>query len=378
MMPLPALTRWVVVGAGFAGAATAWALGRAGFGPGVILEQETSWGVHASGRNAAMARLFEPDPIIGSLTRRSMAQIHDFEREGVPLIRPIGGLTIAGPPGAAVVAAQHDSLREHGIDVELLVPSQARARFPFLAAVEFETALWCRREGVVDIHALLGLYLARARGAGFALYTGCRAEELLVEHGRVQGVHTEAGDVRAEAVVDASGCWAGRLGRRSAALPLQPFRRHLFISAPTDLVHPEAPLVWVEDAAFYFRPDSGGLLLSPCDETPASPGPQSIDPMAAELLAEKIARHAPGLADVAIRRSWACLRTFAPDRRPLIGADPCLSGLFHVSGLGGVGMMCSAAIGELAANVFTNRAPDWIDPAAVAPARLGLQVSPAV
>lgn len=31
-------TRWVIIGAGFAGAATAWALGRAGLGPGVVLK----------------------------------------------------------------------------------------------------------------------------------------------------------------------------------------------------------------------------------------------------------------------------------------------------------------------------------------------------
>jgi D-arginine dehydrogenase len=138
----------------------------------------------------------------------------------------------------------------------------------------------------------------------------------------VKRLDPDVDTVRADCVIDAAGPWAGRLGELSAPLSLRPLRRHLFVSAPTDHVPAEAPIVWMEDAAFYFRPDSGGLLLSPCDETPAPPGTPPVDPAAAGLLAEKISRHAPGLADLAIRRSWACLRTFAPDRHPLIGADP--------------------------------------------------------
>jgi D-arginine dehydrogenase len=367
---VPAHVRWVIVGAGFGGAATAWALGRAGLGPGVILEQEDTWGEHASGRNAGMARLFEPDPVIGAMARRSLPCIRDLGERDAPLVRPIGGLTLAGVKAAGTMDAQHDSLQAHGIHVELLSRGRARARFPFLAGVEFETALWCRHEGVVDIHALLGFYLARAREAHFALHTGCRAQELLVEGGRVKGVHTDAGDIRGDSVVDASGAWAGRLGRPLAALPLRPMRRHVFVSASRHRVPLEAPLVWVEDAAFYFRPEGDGLLLSPCDETPEPPGLPAVDPAAAELLAEKITAYAPGLAEMAIRRAWACLRTFAPDRRPLIGADTQHPGLFHVSGLGGFGMMCSAAIGELAADLLIGREPDWIDSAAVTPARL--------
>ena len=362
----------MIVGGGFAGAATAWALGRLGVGSGVIVEQESSCGVYASGRNAAMARLAEPDRVVEALARRSLDRIRGLEYEELPLMRPVGGLTLAGPHGAASLVAEHDSLRAHGVDAELLSAAQARARHACVAAVEFDTALWCPQEGVVDIHALLGLYLSRAREAGFTVRTGCRAEALLVEGGRVRGVQTSTGEVRADGVIDASGAWAGRLGRPAAPLPLQPMRRHLFVSAPTTLVDAEAPLVWVEDAGFYFRPESGGLLLSPCDESPAPPGEPPTDPAAAELLAEKIARHAPGLSDLAIARSWACLRTFAPDRRPVIGADPGQPGLFHVSGLGGIGMMCSAAIGELAADLLTGRTPDWIDPAPLLVSRLAI------
>jgi glycine/D-amino acid oxidase-like deaminating enzyme len=76
---------------------------------------------------------------------------------------------------------------------------------------------------------------------------------------------------------------------------------------------------------------------------------------------DKLLRCAPGLSAVALRRNWACLRTFTPDRRPVIGWDPDTRGLFHVSGLGGFGVTTSLAIGEVAASVINNLAVSWVD-----------------
>ncbi|MCC7035438.1 MAG: FAD-binding oxidoreductase [Acidobacteria bacterium] len=368
MPSLPRDASTLIVGAGFAGAATAWALGRAGLGPGLILEQEDTWGVHASGRNAALLRLAESDDVVATLVARSLPALRALDETGGPLLARTGGLTLAGAAGAAELAHLHDGLRRRGLHAELLGSDAACARHPWLAHVAFARALWCADEGVVDIHALLGLYLRRARESGFAVWTGCRAEALIVEGGRVAGVRTPQGEVRAGLVIDAGGAWAGRLGAAAGAgLPLRPLRRHLFVSAAAHGIPAGAPMVWMEDASLYFRPESGGLLLSPCDESPAEPGVPDTHPSAAESLAEKIHGHVPGLADLTIRRSWACLRTFAPDRRPVVGPDPRLPGLFHVSGLGGFGMMCSAAIGELAADLVAGKRPAWIDPAAVAP-----------
>jgi len=372
--PLPASTRWVIVGAGFAGTATAWALARAGLGPGLILEREPTWGAHASGKNAALAKVSEADPIIRALAVRSLESFRKIDGGTGHLLEPTGGLTVARGDAADEFASLRDALRAAGQRAELVDAARARARTPLLAGVAFDVGIWVPEEGVVDIHALLGHYLRGARDGGFSVVTDCEVEGLLLEGGRVAGARTALGDVRADLVVDATGAWAGRLGRETRPLPLQPVRRHLFVSAAVDADLRGLPFTWVEDAGFYFRREGDGLLLSPCDETPSRPCSPTTDPAAAELLAEKLAARAPGLADLAIRRAWACLRTFAPDRRPLIGADPDRPGLFHVSGLGGFGMMTSAAVGELAAALIADRAVDWIETAALAPGRLGARV----
>jgi D-arginine dehydrogenase len=87
----------------------------------------------------------------------------------------------------------------------------------------------------------------------------------------------------------------------------------------------------------------------------------ALDPEAEDLLVDKLLKHAPGLADISLRRSWACLRTFAPDRLPVIGWDPEIDGLFHVSGLGGFGVTTSLAIGDVASTLICGGVVDWIE-----------------
>lgn len=369
-------TRVIVIGAGFAGAATAAALAERGQGPGLILERETTYGVHASGRNAGLLKVSEDDAVVRTLAVRSARRLDALRAQAPDLVRPTGGLTLYPAERLPEARALCDHLQQDGIDAELVTASDARERFALLrglAADTFAAALWCAREGVVDVHALLTHYLKQARAGGVALRIDCPVLDLAIDAGRVVGVVTPTGVIRADTVVDATGAWAGRLGRPNRRLPLAPVRRHLFLSAPVAGATSSLPFVWAEGADFYLRGEGDGLLLSPCDATPAEPGLPSTDPAAAELLADKLARHAPGLGNLAVRRYWACLRTFTPDRRPCIGPDPERRGLFHVSGLGGYGVMTSAAVGELAAALLAGETPDWIDASAVDPARAALR-----
>ena len=132
----------MIVGAGFAGAATAWALARAGHGPGLVLERERTFGMHASGRNAAIARLVEANPLVRALAQRSREHILTLDARG-DLLRATGGLTVAAGGDVAVLDQLTESLRRDGLSVMPLRAAMARARFPILAGVAFDTALWC-------------------------------------------------------------------------------------------------------------------------------------------------------------------------------------------------------------------------------------------
>lgn len=349
---------------------------RAGLRCGLVLEREPLPGTHASGRNAAMARQLEGNAALLQLTVEGVRRLAGTCFDGRPVLNRTGGVYLGqGDPASAseLVAGLH----AHCVPAEILHPPEACSHFPFLQGFAFRYAIFCPTDGIVDIHALLIGLLAEARQGGFEVITGCTVDSLVLEGGRVAGVRTARGDVRTPLVMDASGAWAGRLGRESAPLPLKPLRRHLFVGETGETfgpIHRGAPFVWDLDAGYYIRPESGGLLLCPCDEAEHPPGVPAPDPAAAELLADKILNYAPGLGDVVLRRSWACLRTFAPDRLPVIGWDEDIAGLFHVSGLGGFGITTSLAAGDLAATLIHGASPGEMDTSAFSPQRAGLVI----
>ena len=175
-------------------------------------------------------------------------------------------------------------------------------------------------------------------------------------------VRTDRGDFTTGVLVNAAGPWAGVL----ADLPLTPKNRHIFITPPMDSIQPDWPYVWDVDNGLYFRPESGGLLLCACDEAESAPGRYDEDPRVAARLAELVGRLQPGLGELQIMRTWVGQRTFAPDRRFVIGYDPRDERIFHVAGLGGNGVATSVAIGALAAEMLLDprrQADKTFDPA---------------
>lgn len=358
----------VIIGGGIAGASTAAAFARAGLGPGVILEREAIPGSHASGKNAGIACVAEFDPVVRALSVAGVKRLHQMSAGALPVIRPCSGLYLGSEALRAEFEACATALAALDTRSRVMRAHEARQRFACLSQFSFDVALESQDEGVIDIHALLLNYLDEARRGRFSLLTRTEALDLAISGGRVTGVVTPRGTILADLVVDASGAWAGRLGRRSA-LGLQPIRRHLFISPTSGPIEASAPVVWHVSDGYYLRPDGQGLLLSPCDESPHEPGEPAVDPAASEMLAAKLSAGAPALADLPLRSSWACLRTFAADRRPVIGYDPQQAGLFHVSGLGGFGMGVSWAVGTVAAALIARTPVPFIDAAAVAPGR---------
>jgi D-arginine dehydrogenase len=195
-----------------------------------------------------------------------------------------------------------------------------------------------------------------------------------VEGGRCTGVVTRSGDLRGRWVVDAAGAWAGALGAQAGALPLAlvPHRRTIVTFAvPPGIDAAGWPLVVSDQDRLYFAPESGGLLASPMDEEPAEPCDASPGALAVAETMDRLRAVAPRLVPRTIRRAWAGLRTFAPDRVPVVGEDPRLPGLFWLAGQGGSGIETSPALGRIAADLLLEGTTALVEAAALAPARFG-------
>ena len=160
-------------------------------------------------------------------------------------------------------------------------------------------------------------------------------------------------------VVNAAGAWADEVARMAGVQPvgLQPCRRTVFTFA-SRFDSAGWPLVVGADESFYFKPEGADqILASPADEDPVEPcdvKPREID-VAAGI--EAINR-ATTLDVRSIRSTWAGLRTFAPDRLPVVGFDPEVEGFFWCAGQGGTGIQTSPAMAALTADLISGDTPE--------------------
>ena len=356
----------VVIGAGFAGAATAYHLTRRGLTNILLLEKETIPGFHSSGRNAAMIRQCVPDPDLARLTRDGAAFLRNLPADfSEPVSFKQNGSLLLGS-GKGWEKLRHDTEvgRSLGVDAMLWTPEQARNHVPVLKEAEFDGAVWCATDGIIDIHALLSGYLKAAAGKGMRVRYGGALQAIHSPGSHGWEVVSNGETIKTEILVNASGAWANGIAKMAGAaeLPLHPCRRHLFVSPPLDWIDRNWPFVWDVSHDIYFRPEGEGLLLCACDQQELPPGDPPVDETVKEMLAEKIEKHIPALARVSINKGWAGFRTLSADGRFVIGWDPKVTGFFWVAGLGGHGVTTSSSVGELAADLILGGPDQTSDP----------------
>jgi D-arginine dehydrogenase len=264
-----------------------------------------------------------------------------------------------------------------GITAEPLGYAALQERFPVLSDQHVAGGLFFPDDGHLDVHELHTGYLGHARRSGAELRCSAEVTGLIVEGGRCVGVQTEAhGPLRTRWVVNAAGAWVGELGRAAGAapIPFSPLRRTAITFAPPEELRRESkgwPLVEHEHQGLYFKPESGGLLASPMDETPSPPCDARPTEEDVALCAERLSRIAPPLRPRSISRKWAGLRTFSPDRVPVVGEDPLVPGFFWLAGQGGMGIESSPALGEIAAELLLDGQTGRFDARLLSPARFG-------
>jgi len=362
----------IIVGAGLGGCSVAsWIAPERS----VLLLDQGEPSAEASAQNAGMVRRLGEDPYERVLAMRT----HDW------LCEPGEDWADLDPSRrtGALLALAHDDHHLHdaaahalaaGVAIEeLAAPGEVA---PAMAGATLRKAWWLPEERVADPWSLITGFLRRARRHGAEVQTGEPVIELITDGPRVTGVRTTKRAVFADAVVLAGGAWSGALAEDAGLRrPLVPLRRTLLQTAPHPLSTPEHPWCWVDDVGIYARPEGGGWLVSGCDEAESWPsdGPGSrgpVEDLPRALAADKLARWMPALRDVHFTGGWTGLRTFAPDRRPVLGSDPDLDGLWWAAGLGGFGVTCSYAIGEAVGSWMLGQETPWLGREAVSPGRL--------
>jgi len=337
---LPPQIDVAIIGGGFAGCATAWALRRRGVAA-VVLERESVLGRFASGRGAGLGRQLAEDDATTALTVRGAGLLRT---ELASAWIPSGGiLTFDEPARADAYLARAE---RHGVAARVIDRRAVLAQWPELDQLPIAAGLSIATDGVIDIRVLLARYAADARvvlGAGV---------ERIEATGAGARVVTARGSIEARIVVDASGAWAGAV---TGDPPLDAFKRHLFVLEAR--ARSNAPYLWhLGSDELYVRSDGEHVLTSACDGTSGPACDAAPDPEGERRLRAVLTKTAPDLARAGIARQWACQRSFTPERQMRLGRDPDRPWLVWAAGLGGHGATASPAVGEVVADAIVTAA----------------------
>lgn len=374
------MERWdaVVIGAGIAGAAAAWSMARQGARV-LVVEQEPHAAYHASGRSASVLSETVGHPAVCALAAASRPFFESPPAGFVdhPLLQELGLMWV----GRAGDEAALDELAARGArvnsSVRRLTPAAAAHRlgFGFHAEAIAGGAVEEPDARTIDTAAFIQAYLRGVRTMGSRVATSSEAIRLAVLPG---GWRVSAGELVAEVpvVVNAAGAWADGVAHRAGVRPvgLAALRRTVaIVPVPRERAAEVGRWPHVMDIAnrFYLEPDAGGVLLSLADETPSVPCDAKPEMEDVALALDRLAE-ATRLPTRTVRATWAGLRTFAPDRVPVVGEDPDAPGFVWLAGQGGAGIKTAPALGALAAAIALGTPQPsllGLDAATMSPAR---------
>ena len=358
-----------IIGAGMAGASLAAEI--APHARVLLLEGEDAPGYHTTGRSAAFWEECYGGPELVPLSRAS----ETFLREG-GFLSPRGALYIGRAEDAGKLDAFAARFADSGARFDRLATGAARDYVASLLPQWCE-AIWQPHCADIDVASLHQHYLKAAKQGGARLEVRALVQSL-DRQGEGWAIRCADGrEWRAAAIVNAAGAWADTLAGMAGARPLgiQPLLRTMLQLSVDPPLPKDGPLTLDISGRFYFKPEGGGSLwLSPHDETPVPP----VDAAPEELAVAQAIDRFGGVVDASIRkveRTWAGLRSFAPDRTPVYGWDPRLSGFFWFAGQGGFGIQTAPAAARLASQLLLERPRDAmtqaLDEQSFSPARFG-------
>ena len=366
MPSIPSHARVVIIGGGIVGCSLAYHLAKRGCTDVLLLERRqltcgTTW--HAAGLVGQLRATH-------NLTR--LAQYTTELYEG--LERETGQATGFRQVGSVAVASSEARFEElkrgasmarcFGLEVQILAPGEARERWPLLAIDDVVGAVYLPKDGKCNPVDTTQALARGARMRGARIVEGVKVTGVLRAHGRVTGVATEAGEVRADVVVNCAGMWAREVGALAdVSVPLHAAEHFYIVTQPIPGLPANLPILRDADARSYFKEDTGKLLVGwfeaeakpwghegipeSCAFEQLPPDLPHIEPLFAGAM-----RRVPVLETTGVQVFFNGPESFTPDDRYLLGEAPELEGLYVAAGFNSIGIQSAGGAGKVLA--------DWI------------------
>jgi len=227
-----------------------------------------------------------------------------------------------------------NAMRMHGVAAELLDAAAVRQMLPFFdfdnARFPIKGGLLQRRGGTARHDAVVWGYARAASDRGVDIVQNCEVSGFIREAGRVVGVETTRGTIRAKKIGMAVAGSSSRVAEL-AGLRL-PIESHVLQAFVSEAIKPFIPGVVTFGAGHFYisQSDKGGLVFGG-DLDGYNSYAQRGNLPAVEDVCEGGMALMPALGRVRVLRSWGGVMDMSMDGSPIIDRTP-LEGLYLNAG----------------------------------------------
>jgi len=258
------------------------------------------------------------------------------------------------------------AIQVQGVDSEMLTRDEVAAAVPLLnmsadARYPVYGGFIQKRGGVSRHDAVAWAYARAASSLGVDIVQNCEVTGLDVNGGRITGVRTSLGDIRADkvgmAVAGHSSVVASMAGIR---LPIVSQCLQAMVSEPVKPCFGHtvmSPMVH----CYVSQSDRGELVIGGGADTYPSYGQRGSLP-ATEAVLNAIVEIYPAFSRLKLMRQWAGIVDIAPDASPIVSKTP-VTGFYISTGWGTGGYKAIPAGGEtLAYTIAHDRPHELVEP----------------
>jgi glycine cleavage system T protein len=360
---LPSHAQAVIIGGGVVGCSVAYHLAKLGWRDVILLERRrltcgTTW--HAAGLigqlratpNLTRLAKYSADLYVG--LAGETGQPTGFKQNGsISLARTAARLT--------ELRRQAAMGRACGLEIHELSPAEARELYPLIEIGDLAGAIHIPADGQANPIDIAQALAKGGRQNGARIIEGCKVTGIAKANGRVAGVDTELGPIRAEVVVNCAGMWGHQVGRMAGvSVPLHACEHFYVLTEPMPEVPPDLPVLRDPEGCLYVKEDAGKLLVGAFEPVAKPWGMNGIadDFEFGELpedwdhfmpILEDAMLRIPALERTGIRKFFCGPESFTPDDRYLLGEAPELAGFFVACGFNSIGIQSAGGVGKVLA-----------------------------
>jgi sarcosine oxidase subunit beta len=367
----------VIIGGGIIGVAVAFYLARERYGRIVLVDKEPLLGAGATSKAAGGIRAQFSTKVNIEMSMLAEKIFRNFkdETDSDAFFDQVGYMFLLQEEGDIEQFKKDYELQQSlGLKVELLQPEDIPQYAPHVRIDDISLATFCHDDGLGDPHEFLSGYEHAARKLGVEFAFEAEVTGISINKEKVTGVETVKGKISSPVVINCAGPHAKLIAQMvDTILPVEPIRRQVVTTGELDFVKPYFPMVVDVKSGLYFHKESKGMLLGWADKSVKSSFDISIDPDYTDAILEKALHRIPQLEEAEIANQWAGLYETTPDHHAIIGWEPTVEGMFHVTGFSGHGFMHAPAAGLVASEVLTGKQPS-VDISALSPQRFAAGV----